>query len=353
MLRIIVCIGILGLVGAGTWCLTGLDKTDGGDSKRDHHFTRALRCIVVVFLSAIFLGLVQTSSLGYGGIPILMVSPICIALVLRSSISELGARVFSGLLDPALHDHGQLDPGKSQRYQDTIGHLIHNGRREEAIKLCEELKRTGEVEVTILENTLEFLGVKQPRNGAGNPLLAAGHLRTQGDFAAAEQALQALLQKNPADEGAGIMLMRLYAEDLHQPERARTVLQALEGQHGVSASHLEFARRSIDEWSHAKPVGAEPPPIPPYARSVEDWLAEGRLGTAVELLEEQVRAKPGDVALQLRLAEVYAVNCKNFRRAEKLIRELEVAANADPQLAARARAKLDEWRILAGGRGAA
>jgi hypothetical protein len=130
-------------------------------------------------------------------------------------------------------------------------------------------------------------------------------------------------------------------------------LQALEKQHGVSASHLEFARRSIDEWSRAKPAVTEPPPVPPHARSIEDLLAEGSLGTAVELLEEQARAKPDDFALQLRLAEVYAVDCKNFQRAQKIIRRLELGANSDPQLVAQARAKLDEWRILRGGRGAA
>jgi tetratricopeptide (TPR) repeat protein len=353
MLRIIANIAILALVAGGTWWLTGLEKTAGGDSMRDHPFNRALRCVAVVFLSAIFIWLLEAPRLGYGDIPILILIPLGIALVLRSALAEIPTLGILGLVDPALGDHRELDTGKTRRYQDTIAHLIHNGRRDEAIRLCEELKRTGEVDAAILENTLEFLGVKQQRGQAVNPLLAAGYLRKQGDFVAAEQLLQALLQKNPADEGAGIMLMRLYAEDLHQPERAQAVLQALENQRGVSASHLEFARRSIDEWSRAKPAATVPPPIPAHARPIEDLLAEGSLGTAVELLEEQARAKPGDFALQLRLAEVYAVHCKNFQRAQKIIRKLELTPNLDPQQVAQARAKLDEWRMLRGGRGAA
>ena len=34
---------VLAAVAGGTWWLTGIDKTPGGESKRNHHLTRALR----------------------------------------------------------------------------------------------------------------------------------------------------------------------------------------------------------------------------------------------------------------------------------------------------------------------
>ena len=163
---------------------------------------------------------------------------------------------FLGLVDPALYDHRELDPKKARRYQDAIAHLIHNGRRDDAIKLCEELKQSGEVDLGTLESTLEFLGVKQERAPA-KPLAEAARLRAQGDFAGAEHLLKSLLLKNPADDGAAMLLMRLYAQDLREPGRAHEVLRALQKQPHVPASHVEFARRSIDEWSRPATGGAE------------------------------------------------------------------------------------------------
>jgi len=99
--------GILLLLGAGTWWLTGIDKTAGGESKRDRRLTRPLRCVAVVSLSVILLRLLE-DPLDYGDIPILIIVPLCIALVLRSSLAELFTHGFLGLLDPAFHDHREL-----------------------------------------------------------------------------------------------------------------------------------------------------------------------------------------------------------------------------------------------------
>ena len=338
-------LGILVLIAFGTWWLTGMDKTIGGESKRNHHLTRALRCVAVVVLSALFVGTLGQS--GYGAIPILIIAPVGIALLLRSSIAELCTHGFLGLVDPALHDHREVDPHQARRYQDAIAHLIHNGHRDEAIKLCEELKLSGAVDLATLEHTLEFLGVAQQRVPA-KPLAKAARLRAQGNFAGAEELLKSLLVKNPADDGAALVLMQLYAQDWRQPGRAHEVLRALQQQPHVPASHLEYARRSIDEWSRPQPVARETAPAPP-PQSVDDLLAEGSLGTAVEMLEEQLKARPDAFKLQLKLAEIHAVYCKNVLRAEKIIARLERNSTSSPQQIAQARTKLAEWR--AGGEG--
>jgi len=337
---------VLAAVAGGTWWLTGIDKTPGGESKRNHHLTRALRCVAVVFLVAIFLGTLGAGGLGVGSIPTLIIAPVGIALVLRSSLSELFTHGFLGLLDPALYDHRQLDPKKAQRYRDAIAHLIHHGHREEAIKLCEELKQSGEVDIGTLESTLEFLGVK-PARAPAKPLVEAARLRTEGDFAGAEELLRSLLLKNPADNAAAIMLMRLYAQDLRHPGRAQEVLHELEKQPHVPASHLEFARRSIAEWSHPPPAVAEPA-SPPEPVSLDELLARGGFGMAVEMLEQRLQTQPDNVELQLKLAEVHAVHCKNLSQAEKIIGRLERAPYCRPEQSALARSKLASWRALAG-----
>jgi tetratricopeptide (TPR) repeat protein len=343
---ILLNIALLTGIALGAWWLTGRDKTFGGESKHSHHLTRAIRTVVVVFLSAALLWFAEAPDFGFGGIPILIILPMCMALVLRSSLSEVFAHGFLTMIDPALHDTREFDPKKARRYQDAIAHFIQNGRRDEAIKLCEELKISGEVDIVTLQNTLEFLGVKQDRGPAAKPLLEAGRLRAQKKFVEAEQLLKALLLTNPADEGAAIMLMRIYAEDLHQAERAQEILRALEKQPHVSPDHLEFARRSIGEWSRVKPPPIPASAMPPQAESVDEFLEQGSFGTAIEMLEQEIKARPGDFESQLKLAEVYAVHCKNIMRAEKIIRQMELAAKFSPQQIATAQAKIKEWHAM-------
>ena len=196
-----------------------------------------------------------------------------------------------------------------------------------------------------LENTLEFLGVPQVNSKPENPLTQAAQLRAQGKFAETEKLLKSLLAKNPADADAAMMLMRLFAQDLRQPGRAHEVLRQLEKQPQVAASHVEFARRSIEEWSRPKPEKTEAATPP---ESVEELLAQGFLGTAIERLEEQIKAQPQDFALRLKLAEIHAVKCRDFQRSEKMIRQMETSPNFSPQQTALARAKLQDWRAAAG-----
>lgn len=263
---------------------------------------------------AIFLWFTEGDG-GYGGVALLLIIPISITLLLRSSVSELLTHGFIRLLNPELHDNQQLDLNKTQRYLNAIAHLIHNNRNADAIRLCEELKKTGELDVVTLETTLEFLGVKQTRSTALKPLNEAARLRSEKKFGEAEQLLTLLLAKNPADTAAAMMLMRLYAEDLQQPAKAAEVLEKLEQRPLVAAAHIEFARRSLDEWSCAKPEKIETFPTP---ESVDELLAQKFFGSAVEMLEQQIQEWPRDFDLRLKLAEIHALYCNDLARAKKL-----------------------------------
>jgi DNA-binding SARP family transcriptional activator len=336
-------IGVLLGIAFGAWWLTGLDKTPAGESKRGHYFTRALRCLLIVVLVAVFLWFIQGGGAGMGGVVLLLIIPISIALVLRSSLAEIGSQGFLRMVDPTLHDDRELDSKRDGRYLDTIAHLIRNGRKDEAIRLCQEMKQTGELDPATLDMTLEFLGVKPGQTNVQSPANRAAQLRAQGDFSGAESLLKPLLVKNPADVQAALMLMRIYAQDLRQPDRAWAVLRNLEKQPHLAPAHLDFARRSIDEWrlsAPAKPVTIEP-------KSLEELLADKSYGSAVEMLEQRIQEQPDDLDMRLKLAEVYGRFCHNFPRAEKIVRQMCADHHFSAEQISLAEAKLKEWREAA------
>lgn len=334
-------IGVLIIVTLVVWWLTGYDKNVSGESKRDRHLSRAIRSVAVVFLVALLLW--------FPGVLTLLIAPISIALVLRSSLSEIFTHGLLGLLDPALHDRRELDLKQAQRYQDAIAHLIHTGRKEEAIQLCEELKKSGELDAGTLAMTLEFLGVKQERAALERPLNEAARLRTEGKLLKAEELLKSLLAKNPADGGAAMLLMRLYAGDRRQFSRAAEVLRALEKQKHVARAQIEFARRSLDEWSRPPPGKIQAALLPP-PESVDELLAQRHFGSASERLEKDIRATPGDFELRLKLAEIYARHCDDLPGAGKVIRQLAAEKAFSAEQLAVAAGKLKEWRAARGQR---
>jgi tetratricopeptide (TPR) repeat protein len=341
-------IGVLAVVGTGVWFLTGIDKTAGGESKRSHYFTRSLRCLAVVFLVAVFLWFVQGGG-GVGGVALLLIIPVSIALVLRSSLAEVFSQGFLRFVDPSFHDDRELDLKRDGRYLDTIAHLIHSGRKDDAIRLCEELKKSGDINPATLDMTLEFLGVKSSSLTAQSPLNLAVTLRETGDFSGAEAMLKPLLAKNPADSQVALLLMRVYAQDLRQPDMARMVLMALEKQPHVPPAHLEFARRSIDEWSRSAPMEAAPTATE-RPRSLEELLQDKAYGSAVTMLEQNIAEQPREFELRMKLAEIHALCCHNLPRAEKIIGQMESAGSFSPEQIASGKAKLKEWREIAGQR---
>jgi hypothetical protein len=256
-------------------------------------------------------------------------------------LSHLGAHVFRLAIDP--EDKRSFDPSAEKRVLDGIAELIRTGKKDEAIRVCESLKDSGVVNDATLKLTLEHLGVPQTGGRYLSPMVEVDRLRTAGKLAEAEIVLQSLLLKNPADFDAAMMLMRLYAENLRQPLSAELVLRTLKQQPNINPAHLEFARRSVAEWSRPggmKPESVEEPP--PAAKSVEELLAGRFYGTAVEVLQEQVKAQPQDYDLRLKLAEVQAVHCRNLPAAEKVVKQM--AGIFSREQVEQAENRLKEWR---------
>jgi DNA-binding SARP family transcriptional activator len=188
---------------------------------------------------------------------------------------------------------------------------------------------------------LARLGVPQASVQNNMPLNQASRLRSQSKFAEAETLLKSLLLKNPANMDAALMLMRLYAQDLGRADKAREILRAIEKQPYVSQAHIEYAHRSIDEWSQPKP---EPEPVVIETKSVDELIEHRRFGTAIEMLEQKVREQPADFDSWLKIIEVHGRYCGNIKRAEKIVEQIEADPAFSPEQISLAKTKLAVWR---------
>lgn len=337
---ILINILVLAVLTVAIWFLTGFEKTFSGESLRDHHFARMLRTGVVMFLIAFGLIIAEDRQSGYIGVGYLLVVPMGIAVLLRGCITEIFAGAFLRMADPMMSDKGPFDPKKSQRYMDTVAHLARTGQRDQAIKLCEEFKRTGEVDQTTVDNMLEFLGVQQDHSRVRDPIAQARQLRAEGRFAEAEQSLRAMFVKKPDNFEAALLLIRIYMENLQQPAKAQEILTQLEAQRHISPALLDIARNTIQQGCPPLDAAAEAA----HPKTVEEALARGGVGTAIAMLEEQIKQDPKDFSVRLQLMELQAKRCNNIPRAEKILKELENSSLFTPQQTGEARAQLRQWR---------
>jgi tetratricopeptide (TPR) repeat protein len=326
---------VLAFVGLAFWWLSGYDAKVTGGNKRQDLIRRAARCGITLLLVGILLRLPGAMQ----ALPILLAIGGMLALVWAGCIAELFARWFHHLVDPA--DEQEFDPNQGLRDLETIASLIKNGRREEAVQLSRKLRESGDISVLVLETRLEHLGIKLESVPKPRPLTDAYHLRMQGRFQEAESILKPLLAEDPRNVDAAMMLMRIYAQDLRQPQKATEILEALAKQAHVSPAHIEFAHRSIGEWSQGKP---KPETVEALPESIDEMLAQGYFGTVIEILEQKIEEQSRDLDLRLKLAEVYSQHCGNIHRAEKIVRQIEIDPGFTPEQVQHARTKLGEWR---------
>lgn len=332
---------VLTLAAAGSWWLSGYDAKLTGANEREDFIRRALRCGITLFLVELaFWNLWRYwryNDQGSGIVYLFVILPL--VALWSGCLSELVAHGFNRLIDP--EDHREFDPHQNRRDLDAIASLIQNGRKEEAIQLCQRLKESGDASVLVLETMLERLGVKPDNVKKPRPLTEADHLRSQGKSNEAEALLNSLLAENPSNVDAALMLMRLYAQDLRRSDKASEVLRSLETQSKVSSAHIEFARRSIDEWSHPTPK-KEVAEVQP--ESIDELLARRYFGTAIEILEQKIKEQPQDFDLWLKLAEVQGQHCGNIKRAEKIVQQIEANPAFSPEQIELAGTRLEEWR---------
>jgi tetratricopeptide (TPR) repeat protein len=329
-MMILLNIGVVMVVGPGAWWLTGYDSNLAGDGRRSDFWRRFLRVITTLLLLEVMFLIPPT----------VLVLSVLLGVIWAGCGSEFFSRWFHRLLDPGFHDKREFDPTKSARDLDRVADLLKSGRHEEAVQLCEELKKSGDANVMVLETLLARAGVQQEPLKKTNPLVEANHLRVQGKFAGAETILKSLLAANPANVDAALMLMRLYAQNMRRADKAAEILRSLQTQPDIPHATVEYAAGSIHEWSQTKPE----PVADVLPDSVDELLARGYLGTAIETLENKVKEQPQDFDSWLKLAEAHGLHSGNIQRAEKIVRKIEGDRAFTAEQIGLAKARLAEWR---------
>jgi hypothetical protein len=222
-----------------------------------------------------------------------------------------------------------------------------------------------------------------------------------GRFGDAENLLKELLEKDSLNEPAFIQLVRLYCQDMKdRPAAEKLIAGAGET---FSPKLLDFLKSSLDEWMRLpirsmlqprtildwfrRPDAVDPdfkkismisPPItspPKTAESddpleahlerlrqsrkttrkkvpdtagmldpIEKLLAEQRLGSAVEILQQQAKAHPKNFDLWLRYAEAQGLHCGNLSTAKNIIRQMEGSGNFRKSQIKKAYTRLKKWR---------
>ena len=338
---LLINLAVVALATIVSWWLSGFDSRLTGENEWQDITRRAIRCgLTLLIVEAAFYGLWRCWITGDRSAGLVYLAAIPPLLILwRGHISEAGAQYFLHLIDP--QDKRPFDPKAAVRELDAIGDLIRSGRKEAAIQLCRTLLQTSPEHHAALEATLHHLGAPPPESPKQlKPMTEASQLRKAGKFEEAKVLLTVLLEREPSNMEAALMLIRLYAHDLQQPGLAREVLRSLEKQPHVPAAYIEIARHSITQQQ--TPVArTTDEPLP---ESIEELLAKKYIGTAVERLEKQCEADPANFELWIKLAEVHGLHCANMKLAEKTIREIETNPAFTSDQKQQARSLLQDWR---------
>jgi len=334
---ILLNIMLLALAATAIWWLSGFDSKVTGENKKADLRRRVARCAATVLLVGI---LFEPNAVraGYAFIPLLIIVPPALGLLWCGCLGELFARGFHRLIDHP--DNREFDPSQSARDLDMVASLLKNGRHEEAAQLCEALKKSGDANILVLETMLARSGIHFESGRKPRPLTEAYRLRAEGKLGEAETILKSLLAENPSNVDAALMLMRLYVRDLRRSDKAAEVLRSLEKQPHIPSAHLEFARRSIVEWGQRKSA----PAAVILPESVDELLACGYLGTAIEILERKIKEQPDDFDLWLKLAEAHGLHSGNMHRAEKIVQKIENNRAFSAEQIQAAKDRLKEWR---------
>ncbi len=334
-MKILSDIALVALVVAAVWFTSGYDSKLTNDNNRGDFIRRLTRCSVTLLLLAILLLLPGAEA----SVPILLAICALMAILWAGCVTEMLSRGLHHLTGFA-SSRREFDPDESGHNLERVASLLREGRRGDAARLAEWLRASGEANVLALDALLDRAGVPHERVQTPAPLAEAHRLCEEGKFAEAETILKSSLAKNPASADAALMLMRIYARDLRRGDKAAEILRSLEKQPHVSSACIEFAARSIHEWGRKKiePKAAVLP------ESVEELVAAGYPGTAIEILEENIKRSPDDFETNLKIAEVYGRTCGDLRRAEKIIERVENSLKFTPEQIQLAKSKLREWR---------
>jgi predicted Zn-dependent protease len=330
-----------------TWLLSGYDTRVTGENKKEDLIRRTIRCGTSLVL------------LTFAALNRFFVIPVALAMAFLwlGCLVEFGWRVLHHLLDP--EDKRPFDPKEAERDTDHLAGLIQQGRNIEALDFCTKLEESGTVSLQAIEAMVHRLYDETLASIQRSPFLRDIRLwREQKHFAEAESQLQQLLTRQPDNWAATLLLARLYAEDLAQPNRALALIQPTNKQPPLPPQFLKLARQSINEWSETANRRAQMESRPERDKlraarqgepvieeiSIDELLKSGQLATAIDHLENALKDQPQDAELWVKLAEAHSVYCADPTQAAKVIRRMAATSRFTPEELESARAKFNEWQ---------
>jgi hypothetical protein len=190
------------------------------------------------------------------------------------------------------------------------------------------------------------------------------------EYAAATQAIEAILAKEPNHTEAMVCAVSLYRLE-NQTEKARQIcldlirrddmaidtVQALMAQIGMTEQEINQAsagrRREVwgtsirDDPSKAVKEPAAPviTACPSEDPEVRGLLAHNCIGSAVERVEAGLKKFPNDFEGWLLLAEIQILQCHSMNMAEQAVAHVRDSAAFTPEQKAEAEKRMREWKL--------
>jgi tetratricopeptide (TPR) repeat protein len=336
---------IVAVLIAGAWWLSGYDSQVTGENKMEDFIRRAIRCAITLLLVCL------ATLNSYFAIFIFVV----LAVLWARCLAEFFTRRIQNIVDP--HDDRKFDPQEVERDLDLLAQLVRQGRNTEVLDLCKKIEESGEASHLAIEATLHRLYQETVDSIDTSPFLRdVRQLNEQGKFAEAESRLKQMIAAQPTNWAATLLLMRVYVKGLEQPIKALAYLQSDDKQPHLPVAFRDYARRSIARWAEeaANHQGGEPrdagAQVRPVARepelSVDELLGNNQLATAVERLEKDLSEQPRNFDRWLNLAKAYAVYCRDFNRAGKIIQKMESTSAFTAEEIQRAKGQLRDWQKM-------
>ena len=327
-----------------TWWLSRFDTKLIGDSRWPDVLKRLLRCAFTAGMAEVIYWCFWRYSnkgdtaCGLVPIPIILV----LAFLWSGAMGEIISRGFGQLFDS--DGRSAYDSAKGEQGLRQLSGLIQEGRRDEAQKLSEKLKKSGDTNIIVLEAMMQHLGVDERHPDREKSLATARKLQGEGRFGEAARVLTSVLKAHPDYTEASVLLIRIYAQDLGQGAMAAEIFEALKRQPGATPGMIEFARNLMTEAEKPLPMASMEPPADVKNLSPDELIAKRRFATAIDVLKARLQDHPDDFEAWLKLAEVNGRHCGSMQQVENIIKLVAGDPRFRPDQVQLLRARLEEWR---------
>jgi hypothetical protein len=151
---LLTCFVLLGLLTWASWKVSAYDSLWIPQPPERRFAGRIVKCAITFpFLAFILWAIYERN-------PSVLLLPIALILALLwagSASSMLAAHFQRFIFSQSSQDDEEFNPQQSRENLDRLASLIQQGKKEEAIRLCEELKASGDASVLAMETMLARL----------------------------------------------------------------------------------------------------------------------------------------------------------------------------------------------------